>query len=113
MRQRAHHVTGDALSAAEAIALADRDTELAVIADEVVDYLAMAVIAISALLDPEAIIVGGGTAEAGEDLLDPVRKRMACEVSKPPLLLASHLGPDAQLYGAVFAALQVRSPASI
>ncbi len=42
-------------------------------ADEVADYLAMAVIAIAALLDPEAIIVGGGTAEAGEDLLDPVR----------------------------------------
>ena len=82
-------------------------------ADEVADYLAMTIIAISALLDPEAIIVGGGTAEAGEDLLDPVRERMACEVSKPPLLIASHLGPDAQLYGAVFAALQVCTPASV
>ena len=113
LRQRAQRATGDALSAAEALTLAEGDPELAVIADEVVDYLAMAIIAISALVDPEAIIVGGGTAEAGEDLLDPVRERMACEVSKPPLLLASRLGPDAQLYGAVFAALQVCSPVSL
>ena len=70
------------------------------------DYLAMAVIAIAALLDPEAIIVGGGTAEAGEDLLDPVRERVAREVVKPPILIASTLGSEAQLYGANFAALR-------
>ena len=75
-------------------------------ADEVADYLAMAVIAIAALLDPEAIIVGGGTAEAGEDLLDPVRERVAREVAEPPVLIASALGSEAQLYGAVYAALR-------
>ena len=60
-------------------------------ADEVADYLAMAIIAISALLDPEAIIVGGGTAEAGEDLLDPVRERVAREVPALPIIIASAL----------------------
>ena len=113
LRQRAHHATGHALSAAEAITHAEEDAALVIMADEVTDYLAMAIIAIAALLDPEAIIVGGGTAEAGEDLLDPVRERMACEVPAPPLLITSALGADAQLYGAVFAALQVCSLASV
>jgi glucokinase len=106
LRRRARQTTGIAMSAAEAIALADEEAGLAAMADEVDDYLAMAIIAVAALLDPEAIIVGGGTAEAGEDLLDPVRDRVAREVPAPPILIASALGPEAQLYGAVFAALQ-------
>lgn len=105
LRRRARQSTGAELSAAEAIALADEDTRLAALADEVADYLAIALIAIAALLDPEAIVVGGGTAEAGEDLLDPVRERLRREAAAPPLLIASALGPEAQLYGAVFAAL--------
>ena len=106
LRRRAKQATGDDLSAAEVIAEAENDPELAAMADEVDDYLAMAIIAIAALLDPEAIIIGGGTAEAGEDLLDPVRERVAREVPALPLIIASPLGSEAQLYGAVFAALQ-------
>jgi predicted NBD/HSP70 family sugar kinase len=105
LRRRAKQATGDNLSAAEVISEAENDAELAAMADEVDDYLAMAIIAIAALLDPEAIIVGGGTAEAGEDLLDPVRERVAREVPALPLIIASALGSEAQLYGAVFAAL--------
>jgi glucokinase len=106
LRRRAKQATGDDLSAADVMTRADEDAELAAVADEVADYLAMAIIAIAALLDPEAIIVGGGTAEAGEDLLDPVRERVAREVSAPPLIIASAFGSEAQLYGAVFAALR-------
>jgi glucokinase len=106
LRGRAKQATGDNLSAAEVISRAEIDVELAAMADEVDDYLAMAIIAIAALLDPEAIIVGGGTAEAGEDLLDPVRERVAREVPALPLIIASALGSEAQLYGAVFAALR-------
>ena len=105
LRRRAKQATGDDLSAAEVISEAENDAELAAMTDEVDDYLAMAIIAIAALLDPEAIIVGGGTAEAGEDLLDPVRERVAREVPVLPLIIASALGSEAQLYGAVFAAL--------
>ncbi len=112
LRRQAYQVTGDELRSAEVITRAEEDAALGVMADAVVDYLAMAIIAIAALLDPEAIIVGGGTAEAGEDLLDPVRERVAREVSAPPLLIASALGSEAQLYGAVFRVLQSCSPAS-
>jgi glucokinase len=107
LRRRAKQATGDDLSSADVISHAEDDAALAVMADEVADYLAMAIIAIAALLDPEAIIVGGGTAEAGEDLLDPVRERVAREVPALPIIIASALGSEAQLYGAVFAALQV------
>ena len=106
LRRRARQATGAKLSAAEALIFAEEDGDLAAMADEVTDYVAMAVIAIAALLDPEAIIVGGGTAEAGEDLLDPVRERVAREVAEPPVLIASTLGSEAQLYGAVYAALR-------
>jgi glucokinase len=105
LRRRAQRATGAELSAAEAIVFAEEDEKLAAIADDVADYLAIALIAVAALLDPEAIVVGGGTAEAGEDLLDPVRERVAREVAAPPILIASALGPEAQLYGAVFCAL--------
>jgi glucokinase len=108
LRRRAKQATGDDLSAAEVISQAEHDAELAAMTDAVDDYLAMAIIAIAALLDPEAIIVGGGTAEAGEDLLDPVRERVAREVPVLPLIIASALGSEAQLYGAVFAALHDR-----
>ena len=112
LRRRAKQVTGDDLSAAEVISQAENDAKLAAMADEVDDYLAMAIIAIAALLDPEAIIVGGGTAEAGEDLLDPVRERVAREVPVLPIIIASAVGSEAQLYGAVFAALHdVAKPA--
>src|SRR5215211_6623801 len=106
LRRRAQQVTGADLSAAEAITYAEEDDALAVMADDVTDYLTMAIIAVAALLDPEAIIVGGGTAEAGEDLLDPVRERVSREVPALPLIIASALGSEAQLYGAVVAALQ-------
>jgi predicted NBD/HSP70 family sugar kinase len=109
LRRRARQAAGADLSAAEAITHAEDDAALARMAEEVADYLAMAIIAIATLLDPEAIIVGGGTAEAGEDLLDPVRERVAREAPAPPILIASALGPDAQLFGAVFAALQKRA----
>jgi glucokinase len=106
LRRRAKQATGDDLSSADVISHAEDDAALAVMADEVADYLAMAIIAIAALLDPEAIIVGGGTAEAGEDLLDPVRERVAREVPALPIIIASAVGSEAQLYGAVFAALE-------
>jgi predicted NBD/HSP70 family sugar kinase len=106
LRRRAAQKTGTELSAAEAIAWAEEDADLAVMAEEVADYLAIAIIAIATLLDPQAIVVGGGTAEAGEDLLDPVRERVAREVVTAPRLIPSALGSDAQVYGAVFAAWQ-------
>ena len=70
-------------------------------------YLAMALVDIIAMLDPQAVIVGGGVAMAhGEALLAPVRELVhgASPVRTPVVL--SELGTDAQVLGAVKLALQ-------
>jgi hypothetical protein len=98
IRAKAKEAAGKELSAADALERAD-DAELGPIADEVVDYVAMTVIAIAAILDPEAIVFGGGTAEAGARLVEPVRARIAGELPAPPALVHAVLGADAQLHG--------------
>lgn len=110
IRERAREATGDDLSAAEALRRAESDERLAPLAADVADYLAMTVVAIAALLDPEAVVFGGGTAEAGEALIESVRERMTRELSAPPALLRSVLGADAQMHGAVFNALWLLDP---
>jgi predicted NBD/HSP70 family sugar kinase len=68
--------------------------------------IAMALADIAALLDPEAIIVGGGVAMAqGERFLAPIRDLVhGCTPVKTPVLL-SELAEDAQVLGAVRLAL--------
>lgn len=105
LRARAEEATGEEISAAEAITASTDDAELAEVAHDVIDYLAMTVIAISSLLDPPLIVLGGGTAEAGYDLVTPVRERVARELVREPRIVPATLGSEAQLYGAVFAAL--------
>ena len=109
IRERAKEATGEELSAADVLRRADDET-LAPLAAEVIDHVAMAVVAIVALLDPQAIIFGGGTAEAGEALIDPVRERVERELSMRPALMRAVLGKDAQLHGAVFGALWQLDP---
>ena len=58
----------------------------------------------------EAIVFGGGTAEAGEALIEPVRERVERELTARPALLRSVLGAEAQLHGAVFNALWQLDP---
>jgi glucokinase len=110
IRRRAEEATGEEMSAAEALRRAKEDERLAPLAAEVADYVAMATIAIVALLDPEAIVFGGGTSEAGEALIEPVRERVERELTMRPALMRSVLGKDAQLHGAVFGALWELDP---
>jgi len=110
IRQEARKIVRKRLSAAETIDLADEDRRLKPVADRVADYLAIAVINVAALLDPQAIIFGGGTASAGADLIDRVRVRVERELRVIPALMHSVLGEDAQLHGAVFGALWELDP---
>lgn len=65
------------------------------------------------ILDPEAVVVGGGVAEAGELLLEPARSAFLASVEAPdhrpevPLLPAA-LGNDAGAIGAAALALELR-----
>lgn len=66
------------------------------------EYLAMAVADIIALLDPQAVVFGGGVALAqAESLIAPVRGLVhRASPVKTPILLSA-LGKDAQVLGAV------------
>ena len=108
IKKKAKKATGKKMSAAEALAKSRRTRALRPVADDVVEHLSSSVVAISALLDPEAIIFGGGTSKAGEPLIKMVRERVAPSRVRAELLLAK-LGSESQLYGALWGAQQVVS----
>lgn len=78
--------------------------------DQVVKYLAIAMANAYALLAPDAFVVGGGVAAAGDALLVPliaeVRRRVTIDVPENVRVLLAQLGSSA---GAVGAALWARS----
>ncbi|MCR4401488.1 MAG: ROK family transcriptional regulator [Firmicutes bacterium] len=63
-------------------------------------YLAAALTNVAVLLDPHAIILGGGISQAGDTLLNPVIERMRQLSPVVPVLRFSALGADAGLLGA-------------
>jgi len=69
---------------------------------EAVDVLAIGLAGLVTLTDPAAVIIGGGVAEAGAALLDPLTAALAARLTwrSQPRLLLSVLGPRAGLIGA-------------
>jgi glucokinase len=70
------------------------------------EYLAMAVADVAALLNPQAVVFGGGVIAAqGEWFLGPIRAMaLRCAPGRPKILMST-LGADAQIAGAVRLAL--------
>jgi glucokinase len=72
---------------------------------EIADWLGLGLAGVVALLDPGAIVLGGGVAEAGDLLLVPVRERLGHHLAwggsraAPPLAVAT-LGNEAGALGA-------------
>ncbi|MFL5760109.1 MAG: ROK family protein [Thermomicrobiales bacterium] len=110
IRKRLKRATGQKIGADDAFAVARNNNEVKGETERIADFLAMVVIDIAALLDPQAIIFGGGLSAAGSDLIEPVRERVERELRIRPALIASALGEDAQLHGAVFGALWELDP---
>ena len=79
---------------------------LAVI-DEVVDHVAMAIVAIGAIADPEIVILEGSVGRALGPFLKRLTERVASQLPAPPRVVASGLGSNATVVGAVAAALQL------
>jgi len=72
---------------------------------ETVDYLSFAVAAISALIDPEVIVLGGGVARSADLLIPPMLKRLEGVVPSLPRLIQSTLGFRAAVMGAIMMVL--------
>lgn len=81
------------------------DPDSAKVAERVADEAAAAIINLCTVVDPELVVLGGGTVT--EALLTRLRLRVGAELQYPPELLASALGEEAQLYGALWGALGV------
>ncbi|MBL8953463.1 MAG: ROK family protein [Myxococcaceae bacterium] len=81
------------------------DPDAAKVAERVADEVAAAIINICSVVDPQLVVLGGGTAT--DALLTRVRYRVKEELMWKPELLRSALGEEAQLYGAMFGALGV------
>ena len=71
------------------------------------DALSLTIAQLAAVLAPEAIVIGGGLAQAGPALFVPLRERVAARLSfhRHPRIVPAQLGETAGLLGA---ALQAR-----
>lgn len=67
--------------------------------------LALAIASISAVLDPELVVLGGGVARSGDLLVEPIERELHAISPFGPRVLVSALGKDAVLYGAIAQAL--------
>jgi predicted NBD/HSP70 family sugar kinase len=69
--------------------------------------LALAIAAITAVLDPELVVLGGGIGQRSELLLPPLERRLRQLTPLTPRIVASKLGDDHVLLGSIATALEV------
>ena len=112
IKKMARRATGEKLSAAEALERAATERRLERATRKAVAYLSTSVVVLSSVLDPEAILFGGGTSEAGETLLKRIRETVEPQHTLRARLLFAGLGWESQLYGALWGARQALSVSS-
>ncbi len=89
------------ITAKDVFEAAKRKDKIALkIVEEVSKYLAMGLGNISALLNPEMIVLGGGISKQEDILLKPLREMMAKITPIPPKIVISSLGDDTGVIGA-------------
>jgi glucokinase len=76
---------------------------------EVVTYVAAAIVGITALVDPERVILDGAIGRALAPWLAGLRSAVEAGVFRPPDIVISSLGPDAAVTGAMARALALVS----
>ncbi len=69
--------------------------------------LAQAIAAITAVLDPELIVLGGGIGQRGDLLLPSIERRLEQLTPLRPRIVFSKLGDDSVLLGSIATALEV------
>lgn len=84
-------------------AFKDGDVLAGKIMEQVGDKLGGALAFIAAVVDPEAIVIGGGVSKAGQPLIDCIQKyyrQYAFSLCKDTPMVIASLGNDAGIYGA-------------
>lgn len=97
--------SGASIGAEDVIAAArDGDALCRRIWSEACDFLAVACVNIQHAFNPEVIVLAGGLAQAGDDLLGPVRARFEAQTwklfSDQPRIVLTELDDDAGVLGA-------------
>ncbi len=99
------------------IAAADGDRLAGSVVEELIDDLAMAIVALVSTVDPELIILDGGLGRSLGPYLGSLLARVAPSVPSVPKIVISSLDHDATVIGAVAAALELArrrtAPASV
>jgi len=77
------------------------------VVEEVLDHVAMAVIAFSSVIDPARVILDGAIGRGLAPYTDAIRERVTPRLPRPPEIVASRLEPSARVLGAIAAGLQL------
>lgn len=80
------------------------DAEARALVDRAADYLAQAVVAIGAVLDPQVIVLGGSIVEHQPRLYERIREVVGMTLMYPPEVRYATLRSDAPLVGALYLA---------
>lgn len=96
---------GDDVTAKDVFDAAKDGDKLAnAVVDKICDLLGSTIAKICDVVDPDAVVIGGGVSKAGQILIDrlqePFRTRVFHACKDTPIVLAT-LGNDAGIYGAV------------
>ena len=85
------------------------DAAAAAVWSDAVEALALGLSQVVSIAAPEAIVIGGGLAQAGDDLFLPLRDALARHLSfhRQPRILGASLGENAGLLGTALAARQL------
>jgi glucokinase len=96
----------EGLTAQDVFAAAGQGDAVAVeVIEELLDYVAITIIDLSCVLDPERIILDGSVGRALEPYEERIRARVSQRLPQPPAFCFSQLGPNATVIGAVAGAL--------
>ena len=101
-------LSGVSVSGARGVfaAAGDGDAIALRVIDDAVAALAFSVAQLVAILGTEAVVIGGGLAQAGDALFGPLRQQVEKNLSfhRHPVILAAQMGQDAGLIGAALRA---------
>jgi glucokinase len=104
----ASHEGGDAVGSHDVIAAAAAgDAFAAGIVAAITDHVAMAMIAIACVVDPQVVILDGAVGRALGGMAPRIRRLVARHVLAPPEIVVSSLGKEGTIIGAIAAALQL------
>jgi predicted NBD/HSP70 family sugar kinase len=81
------------------------DAAATTIVETLAGRLGRGIATVATVLDPELVVLGGGVANAGPALLEPVRRHVRAHTPIPPRVELSALGDESVAVGAVRLAL--------